>query len=101
MYLCDTHEMAVNVHYKFKLAYRMWLSDEPRCICFVQQPQNSERKLQNLQPNSTANINLANRDILSGAMLMCGNPRDFQVQSLSTGEVLLSIWHGELDWASG
>lgn len=62
------------------------VSHRCRCRCSLQQSQLSLVNLQDLQGNCIANIKFANREILSEAMLMCGNLPDFQVQSLSTGK---------------
>lgn len=40
-----------------------------------------------------ANINLVKQKMCSRAMLMCGNPKDFQVDGFSVGEVLNSRGH--------
>lgn len=48
----------------------------------------------NLQGNCIANIKFAKREILSEAMLVCGNLLDFQVQPHSTGKSCSSFYMG-------
>lgn len=53
-----------------------------------------KKKKKNLPGNCIANIKFAKREILSEAMLVCGNLPDFQVQPHSTGKSCSSFYMG-------